>query len=224
MSNCCNRIGHVIASVFQAFGAEQPATATATEAMLTTIQEMWCFLRSTYGDLKRCANSNLEVKYQGLCQGNGAAPLPGAAMSIIILMAHKADGHGATFVCPFTPSKSIDLAILFVDDLDIIHVNMKQRETINEVYAALAASVHSLNNLLMATGDTLHLHPDKCFYYVISYYYDEKKQRWLHEDHSNDCYYYDIEYGTPFLMKHHSVEHPETMLGVATSPSGLQLF
>jgi len=59
---------------------------------------------------------------------------------------------------------------------------------------------------------------------VISYYYDEKKQCWLHEDHSNDCYYYDIELllldGTPFLMKHQAVEHPETMLGVATSPSG----
>jgi len=86
-------------------------------------------------------------------------------MSITILMAHKADGHGATFVCPFTftPSKSIDLAILFVfaDDLDIIHVDMKQRETINEVYAALAAS---WNNLLMATGDTLN--PDKCFYHM----------------------------------------------------------
>ena len=163
MSNCYDRIAHVIASV--AFGAEQPATAT--ESMLTTIQEMWCFLRAAYGVLKRCANSNLEleVKYQGLCQGNGAAPAGCAAMSITILMAHKADGHGATFVCPFTftPSKSIDLAILFVfaDDLDIIHVDMKQRETINEVYAALAAS---WNNLLMATGDTLN--PDKCFYHM----------------------------------------------------------
>ena len=114
MSNCYDRIAHVIASV--AFGAEQPATAT--ESMLTTIQEMWCFLRAAYGVLKRCANSNLEleVKYQGLCQRNGAAPAGWAAISITILMAHKADGQGAgaTFVCPFTPSKSIDLTAILI--------------------------------------------------------------------------------------------------------------
>jgi len=119
-SNCYDRIAHAIASlVFQAFGVEQ----SATESMLTTIQEMRYFLRTAYGDSKRCANSTLEVKYQGLCQGNGAAPAGWAAISITILMAHKADGHGATFVCPFTPSKSIDLAaILFVDDTDIIFI------------------------------------------------------------------------------------------------------
>ncbi len=146
------------------------------------------FLRTAYGGSKRCVNSTLEVKYQSLCQGNGAAPAGWAVISITILIAHKADGHAATFVCPFTPSKSIDLAaILFVDDTDIIH--MKKRETINEVCTALAASVRSWDNLLMATGYTLH--PDKCFYfyYMISYYYDEKKQRWQYEDHSDDCYF-----------------------------------
>ena len=167
--------------------------------MLTTIQEMRYFLRTAYGDSTRCANSTVEVKYQGLCQGNGAAPAGWAAISITILMAHKADGHGATFVCPFTPSKQIDLAaILFVDDTDIIHINMKKRETINEVHAALTASVRSWNNLLMATGGTLH--PDKCFYYLMSYYYDERKQCWLYEDHTKDCYY-DIELSRILALK-----------------------
>ncbi len=125
-NNCYDRIAHAIASlVFQAFGVEQ--SATATESMPTTIQEMRYFLRTVYGDSKRCANSTLalEVKHQGLCQGNGAAPAGWAAISITILMAHKADGHGATFVCSFTPSKSIDLAaILFSRD------NVRRRENI----------------------------------------------------------------------------------------------
>ncbi len=56
-SNCYDRIAHAIASlVFQAFGVEQ----SATESMLTTIQELRYFLRTAYGDSKRCANSTLE--------------------------------------------------------------------------------------------------------------------------------------------------------------------
>ena len=218
-SNCYDRIAHAIASlVFQAFGVEQ----SATESMLTTIQEMKYFLRTAYGDSSRCAHSTVEVKYQGLCQGNGAAPAGWAAISITILMAHKANGHGATFVCPLSPKKAIDLAaILFVDDTDIIHINMKKRETIEDVHAALATSVRSWNELLMATGGTLH--PDKCFYYLMSYVFDRGKKTWLYEDYSEDPEF-DIELslpdGTPFLMKHHSVHHPETMLGVATCPSG----
>jgi len=35
------------------------------------------FLRTAYGDSKEFAGSTIEVKYQGLCQGNGAASLAG---------------------------------------------------------------------------------------------------------------------------------------------------
>ncbi len=87
-------------------------------------QEMRCFLRTVMvnGDWKRCASSTLEVKYQGLCQGNGngatrwrCTSAGRAAISITTMVAHKSDGQGATFafVCPFTPSKSIDLIAIF---------------------------------------------------------------------------------------------------------------
>ena len=72
--NCFDRIAHPIASmIFQALGV--PATATAT--MLKTIREMKFFLRTGYGDSKNCANSRIEIKTQGFCQGNGAAGAAG---------------------------------------------------------------------------------------------------------------------------------------------------
>ncbi len=151
----------------------------------------------------------------------------------------KANGHDASarwdLLLPLQSSTHLSqltlAAILFVDDTDIIHINMKKRETINEVHAALVAvaSVRSWNNLLMAIGGSLH--PAKCFYYMISYYHDhdhnrnhdhneDEKQRWLYyqdQSESDDCYYYYYYYnielfvaspdGTPFLMKHHSAEH-----------------
>ncbi len=54
-------------------------------------------------------------------------------ISITISLAHnhKTDGHRVTFLCPFPPSKSIDLeAIIFLfvgdTDINIIHINRRR--------------------------------------------------------------------------------------------------
>lgn len=70
--------------------------------MLKTIQEMKFFLRTAFGDSKTAAGSTIEIKTEGLCQGNGAAPAGWTVVSIAILNAHKHKGHGATFLCPIS--------------------------------------------------------------------------------------------------------------------------
>lgn len=42
--------------------------------MLTAIEEMTYFMRTVYGDSEEFASSSLSIKFQGLYQGNGAAP------------------------------------------------------------------------------------------------------------------------------------------------------
>jgi hypothetical protein len=80
-ANCYDSIAHAIVSlIFQAF--ECPVEAV--ESMLGAIQEMKYFLRTAFGDSKGYANSTLEVKYQGSCQGNGAAQAGWAVVSITI--------------------------------------------------------------------------------------------------------------------------------------------
>ena len=99
-ANCYDSVAHTIASlVFQSFGVPEEAV----QSMLTTIEEMKYFLRTAYGDSKNFRGSKIEVKFQGLCQGNGAAPAGWAVISIVILGAHKQKGHGAKFVCPISP-------------------------------------------------------------------------------------------------------------------------
>eukprot|EP00956_Cyclotella_meneghiniana_P022017 scaffold40896_cov41-Cyclotella_meneghiniana.AAC.6 len=98
-ANCYDSIAHAIASlIFQAFGVP----VEGVQAMLEAIQDMKYFLRTAYGDSKGCAQSKIEIKYQGLCQGNGAAPAGCAVISITVLRAHKRKGHGATFMCPIS--------------------------------------------------------------------------------------------------------------------------
>ena len=54
-------------------------------AMLTTIEEMKYFLRTAYGDSKKFRGHKILVKFQGLCQGNGAASAGWTVISITIL-------------------------------------------------------------------------------------------------------------------------------------------
>jgi hypothetical protein len=136
-ANCYDRIAHAIASlVFRAFGV------SANEF----------FLRTAYGDSDKCAQSTVEVRTQGLCQGNCAAPAGWAVISIAILGAHKKKGHGAHFLCPISELKTDLAAILYVDDTDIIHLDMSKDESVADTHAALQASVMSWGNLLIATG------------------------------------------------------------------------
>eukprot|EP00956_Cyclotella_meneghiniana_P037467 scaffold139228_cov59-Cyclotella_meneghiniana.AAC.8 len=74
-ANCYDSIAHAIASlIFQA----------------------------SFGDSSDFKSSKVEAKFQGLCQGNGAAPAGWAAISVTIVNAHKKRGHSAVFMCLIT--------------------------------------------------------------------------------------------------------------------------
>ena len=81
-ANFYESIDHAIPSlVFQAFGVPEKAI----ETMLTEIEEMKYFICTSYGDSKKYVDSTIEVKFQGLCQGNRAAPEGWAVISITII-------------------------------------------------------------------------------------------------------------------------------------------
>ena len=139
-------------------------------------------MRTAYGDSKRFRGSKIRVKFQGLCQGNGAAPAGWAVISIVILGAHRRKGHGAKFVCPVSLAKGELSAILFVDDTGVIHFDMEKKETALEAHANLQESVESWGSLLMASGRALK--PVKCFYYLISFVWDAQ-ERWRYAKNEN---------------------------------------
>ena len=124
----------------------------AIEAMLMAIEEMKYFLRMARGDSKDLSGSSTEVKFQGLCQGNGAASAGWAVISIVILKAHKEKDYRAHFVCPISNLRGHLTAILLVDDTDIIHVNLREDQTGNKAYDALHNSIYNQGQLIMETG------------------------------------------------------------------------
>ena len=98
----------------------------AIELMLTAIEEMKYFLCMAYGDSKGCTGSQIEVNFQWICQENEAAPAGWVVISIIILTTHNEKGQGAHFISPINNLSGHIADILFVNDMDIIHVDLRE--------------------------------------------------------------------------------------------------
>ena len=124
------------------------------------------FLWTAYGDSKNFDDSTIELNFQGLCQGSGAAPAGWAVISITIICAYKRKGHGGHFVCPISNMTGHLAALLFVDDKDMIHNNLKAEETLTVSHQAIQDSISNWSQLLIASGGSFK--PTNCFYHLIS--------------------------------------------------------
>ncbi len=153
--------------IFQAFGVPTPAIAL----MLSTIQRMRFFLRTGYGDLEGCAGGNQDdvedpIRTQGMCQGNTALPATWSVTSIPMINAHRQKGHGAHFIAPISGLLCHLIGgLLFINDTNLFHLDMRRTETALEAHTCLEESVINWGKLLLATGGALK--PAKCSYYLL---------------------------------------------------------
>ncbi len=110
-------------------------------------------------------------------------------------------------------------AILYVDDTDLLHINLSKNKTVNEVHRALQNSVHSWGNLLIATGGVLQ--PIKCFYLIILFKW--KNGEWRYANNAlrgNFGVKVPLPTGMEAPIAHRHVDHAEKTLGAMTSPDG----
>jgi hypothetical protein len=149
--------------IFQAFGVP----ITTVGSMLGAIENMKFFLHTGFRESTSFSGSGISIKTQGLCQGNGAAPAGWVVISICIIGAHRKKGYGAKFLCPITQLQHHLSAILYIDNTDLLHINLTKSKSIKEVHRAIQDSVTNWGNLLIATGGALQ--PAKCFYSIISF-------------------------------------------------------
>jgi hypothetical protein len=220
--NCYDRIAHPMASmVFQAFGVP----TLAIESMLTTIQDMRFYLRTGYGDSLdyaggRTYDTNDPIKPQGMCQGNGASPAAWAVTTIPMIRAHRKKGHGAFFISPISGLECQLIGGLFVDNTDLIHVDMRTWEDLALAHHSLQEAVENWGQLLIATGGALK--PVKCSYYLILFRC-KKDVTWAYKDNTEDE---DLRIDVPMVdgskaqIKQLPVSKAIKTLGSMTCPSG----
>jgi hypothetical protein len=152
-------------------------------------------------------------------QGDGASPAGWAVISICILGAHGKKGHGAKFYCPITNLQHHLSAILYVDDTDLLHIDLSKDKSVDEVHNTIQTSINSWGNLLIATGRVLQ--PNKCFYTIILFEWE--KGQWKY---ANNTFRGEFGIAVPLpgsnavAISHKSARNGEKTLGAMTSPDG----
>jgi hypothetical protein len=113
---------------------------------------MKIFLGTAFEDSKEFADLTIKVKIQGLGQENGTSPAGWCVISIMILWVHGAKGHGAHFIVPMSHVQSSRLAILYVDNTHLLHLNTEGDETISKTHVALQCAIKNWGKLLITRG------------------------------------------------------------------------
>ena len=147
-------------------------------------------------------------------------PAGWAVISITILNAHKKKGHGAYFRCPISRKTGHLAAILFVDDNDLLHIDMDTDQTVEDAHYDLQSSVSSWGKLLIASGGSLK--PEKCFFYLISFKWN-KEGKWSYAANEEEEEYrlgVPLPDGSEAEIEHLAVDVAKETLGVWTCPSG----
>jgi hypothetical protein len=135
------------------------------------------------------------------------------------LGAHGKKGHGEKFYCPITNLQRHLLAIIYVDNTYLLHINLTKDESVDKVHDAIQNSVNSWGNLLIATGEVLQ--PSKCFYSIISFKWDNGL--WKYATNSLKGEFgitVPLPGGSEVAIDHKSINHAEKTLGAMTSPDG----
>ena len=166
-------------------------------------------------DSTKFAGGVIRIKTQGLCQGNSAAPAGWGVVSVVLLNAHKQKGYGAKFLCPITKLSQHLAAVLYVDDTNLIHIDMEKTETVQEAYNAIQNAVTNWGNLFIASGGALK--PAKCFFHLISFKFQQGKWKYAHNS-NNEAFFVHVPLpdGTSERIRHLPIsevqKHWETWL------------
>ncbi len=116
---------------------------------------------------------------------NGALHAAWEAVCIAIINTHKPHHQGATFVCPISALQSSIAWVLFVDNTDLLHMDLSCPTTVAAVHKDMLASIDNWGNLLIATG--VAMDPEKCCFVLISFkYWDNGTSQCVHYSQQDD--------------------------------------
>jgi hypothetical protein len=111
--------------------------------MLETIQNMKHHICTNYGNsIFTMTSSGTLVPYQGILQGNGASPATWVIISTPLLDMLCTAGNGGHFISPISKEYSHTVGFAFVDDTDLIHQDMRKKETEAEAMDKMQQSIN----------------------------------------------------------------------------------
>lgn len=171
--SCFDRIVHTIAILaYRRLGIANPPV----ESMIRSIQEMKHHFRTSHGDSEICLEQPIRVPcYQGILQGNGAAPTTWVLISTPLLNMLREARKGGLFTSPVSKNRSHFVGYAYVDDMDIITTNNHNINlSVDEVMEEMQLAIDIWEGGLSASGGAIV--PEKSWVYPINFSFDNKGQ------------------------------------------------
>ena len=129
------------------------------------------YQRTGFGDSKTFF-AELKAFFQGLGQGNRAAPASWLQLSSVLVNIYKQQGYGAKIPDSIMGEVIHSMGDLFVDDCDLFNW-LKSLTTAEEIWEETQDSILMWGTLLCASGGALK--PEKCWWYLLDYEFVDGK-------------------------------------------------
>ena len=167
--SCYDRIIHSIVSLaFQRLGLPK----APVQCMLKCIQHMKHYIRTSFGDSEEYFSSeHRAVPFQGILQGNGAAPTIWVLVSTPLLNMLRTAMNGAHIISPISSEQSHIVGYAFVDDTDLITIDMRENHRNTEdIMIDMQEGIDRWEGGLRTTGGAIV--PEKSWVYPIDFTFD----------------------------------------------------
>ena len=152
--SCYDRISHAIVSLaFQRLGIPE----APVQCMLKCIQQMKHYIRTSFGDSDdHFTSEHTAIPFQGILQGNGAAPTIWVLVSTPLLNMLRTAGNGAHIISPLSEEASHIIGYAFVDDTDLITLDMRDiNKEADEIMSNMQESIDRWEGGLRTTGGAI---------------------------------------------------------------------
>ena len=128
--------------------------------------------KNRFGDSEKLFSSkNAAIPFQGILQGNGAAPTIWVLVSTPLLNMLRTAGNGAHIISPISKESSHIVGFAFVDDTDLITYNMRNKDTsVEDTMIEMQSSIDRWEGGLCTTGGAIVL--EKSWVYPIDFKFD----------------------------------------------------
>jgi hypothetical protein len=119
------------------------------------------------------------LNHKGYAKEMVQHPLAGP-LSVYVSSEHMKRRDTAPNSCPIKKLQNYLSAILYVDDTDILYIDLTKDKRVEDVHHTIQERVNSWGNLPITTSGVLQ--PNKCFYSIISFEWTNGK--WKYKNNS----------------------------------------
>ena len=215
--SCYNRVLHSITMLaFRRLGFPVPPV----ECMLRSIQQMKHYIRTTFGNSHTYFSSNsTAIPFQGILQGNGAAPTIWVLISTPLLNMLRSAQNGAHMKSPISKEPNHIVGFAFVDDTDL--VCFRQGELILEdaIMENMQQGIDRWEGGLKLTGGAIV--PEKSWIYPIAFDFDNAG-KWKYKKVETIDHIFSVQdhTGQRRILEKIEPDIGKETLGVMLSPDG----